>query len=150
MSTKASPYFLNLKSVFCDNMNQYAFIKHYTTNEVLYQQGDVPFNLYIFISGQLKILNKTQQMMHCSVGEFIGAHANFANICYPETVKFLSAGQILVIQFDYFKERIVHYPILFGKIIEGLLQKQKIITNISDQQFSHVLINSYPTKSGRL
>lgn len=141
-----SPCFLNLNSIFCDNMNPYVSIQHYSYNEILYHQGDMPVNLYIFLSGQLSMSKKTQHIMNCSVGEWIGAHANFANICYPETVKFLSAGNVLVIKFDYFQEKLRQNPILFRRIIEGLLNKQKIITNIVEKQFSHSLKNSSSMK----
>lgn len=126
------PCFLNLKSVVCDSIYHHASIKHYAHNEILYQQGDVPLNLYIFLSGALSMSKKTQQIMHCSVGELIGAHANFANIRYPETVKFLSAGDVIAIKFDYFHEKIMQDQILFRKMIEALLKKQKIVTNLWD------------------
>lgn len=130
-----NPYFLNLNNVLCDNIYQYAYVKHYGSNEMLYQQGDVPLNLYILLSGQLKKFAKTPQMMDCIVGEFIGAHANFANICYPETIKIFSPSEILVIRFDYLQEKIEQHQNILKEVVQSLIKKRRIVTNISDQQY---------------
>lgn len=134
-----SPYFLNLKNIFCDNSNQCAYIKHFTYNEILYKQGDAPFNLYIFLSGRLQLLKEKKETMDCVAGEFIGAQANFANICYLETVKFFSPGEVFVIPFASFNAKMEEYPSLRKDIIECLTRKQKIVTNILDEKFSTYL-----------
>jgi len=136
-------YFVNLTNILHGDMHHYASIKHYAYNEILYQKGEAPSHLYIFLSGQLKIYREKQQILDCIDGEFIGAHANFANIRYPETIKFSSPGVIFAIQFDYFQEKIMQYPLLFKGIIEGLIKKQKIVTNILDKQFSPYLNKPY-------
>lgn len=130
-----NPYFLNLNNVFCDNVYQYAYIKRYGSNEILYQQGDVPLNLYILLSGQLKKFGKSPQMMDCTVGEFIGAHANFANICYPETIKIFSPSEILVIRFDYLQEKIEQHQNILKEVVQSLIKKRRIVANISDQRY---------------
>ncbi|MDD2385062.1 MAG: cyclic nucleotide-binding domain-containing protein [Sulfurospirillaceae bacterium] len=136
------PYFLNLKNLFCDTIHHCSYIKQYSYNETLYHQGDAPRNLYILLSGRLEVFKETTQIMDCIAGECIGAQANFANICYPETVKFFSPGEALVIRFDLFKEKIIQYPTLLKEIIESLTQKQKIVTNALDKK-----ILSYLEKS---
>ncbi len=120
-------YCINLENILCENLAQYSSIRHYTYNETLYQKGDAPHNLYIFLSGQLKVYKDTQHVIDCIGGELIGAYANFANIRYFETIKFFSPGDILIIPFDYFKEKIIQYPILYKEVINVLSQKQKII-----------------------
>ncbi|MDD3343099.1 MAG: cyclic nucleotide-binding domain-containing protein [Sulfurospirillaceae bacterium] len=140
--TNVSPYFLNLTHLFCDNIHQCSYIKHYSYNEVLYTQGDVPCNLYIFLSGRLRIFRETQQNMDCVAGEFIGAQANFADICYPETVKFFSPGEALIIRFDLFKEKIARYPSLLKEVIECLTRKQKIVINVLDKNLAYSLLKA--------
>lgn len=130
-----NPYFLNLNNVFCDNVYQYAYIKRYGSNEILYQQGDKPLNLYILLSGQLKKFGKSPQMMDCTVGEFIGAHANFANICYPETIKIFSPSEILVIRFDYLQKKIEQHQNILKEVVQSLIKKRRIVANISDQRY---------------
>ncbi|AOO64161.1 cyclic nucleotide-binding domain-containing protein [Sulfurospirillum halorespirans] len=127
-----NPYLLNLNNVFCDNVYQYAYIKRYNCNETLYQQGEEPLNLYIFLSGQLKKFGKTNKIMDYTVGECIGAHANFANICYFETVKIFSPSEIFVIQFNYLQERLEQHPNILEEVVEALVKKRSIITNIID------------------
>lgn len=126
------PYYLKLNDIFCDNIHQYAYIKRYNCNETLYQQGEEPLNLYIFLSGQLKKLAKTNKIMDYAVGECIGAHANFANICYFETVKIFSPSEIFVIQFNYLQERLEQHQNILTEIVENLVKKRSIITNIMD------------------
>lgn len=133
--TDFNPYFLNLNNVFCDNIYQYAYIKRYGSNEILYKQGDEPLNLYILLSGQLKKFGKTPQMMDSTVGEFIGAHANFANICYPETIKIFSSSEILVIRFDYLQEKIEQHQNILKEVVQSLIKKRRIVANISDQRY---------------
>jgi len=127
-----NPYFLNLNNIFCDNVHHYAYMKCYSSDEILYQQGDVPLNLYILLSGKLKKIGKTSQMMDCSVGEFIGAHANFANICYPETIKIFSPSKIFIIQFNYLQERLEQHQNVLEEVVVNLIKKRSIITNIID------------------
>ncbi len=133
------PYFLNLTTLFYDNIHQYAYVKRYAYDETLYKQGDAPRHLYILISGSLKVCNETQRSLNCIEGELIGAQANFATICYLETVKFSSPGEALVIRFDSFHEKILQHPTIFKEVMESLTQKQKIVTNILDKNVLHCL-----------
>ena len=139
MHTNTAPYFLKLTSLFYENIHQSAYIKRYAYNETLYKQGDAPRNLYIYISGSLKVCDETQRNINCSVGECIGAQANFANICYLETIKFSSPGEVLVIRFDSFKQKLLQHPTVFKEVIESLTRKQKVVTNILDKNLLHCL-----------
>lgn len=133
--TDFNPYFLNLNNVFCDNIYQYAYIKRYGSNEILYKQGDEPLNLYILLFGQLKKFDKTPHIMDCTVGEFIGAHANFANICYPKTIKIFSPSEILVIWFDYLQDKIERHQHILKEVVQSLIKKRRIVSNILNQQY---------------
>ena len=106
-------------------------MKRYNCNETIYKQGEVPYNLYILLSGQLKqIGQKHTQIMDCSVGEFIGAHANFANICYFETMQAFTPSEILVINFDYMQKKLEQHQNILDEISENLVKKRNIIINI--------------------
>ena len=127
VSTESDLRILKLDQSLLNNLYRHASIKNYACNEVLYQKGDTPHNLYIFLSGQMKISRTKEEIMHCFTGELVGIDTNFTEICYPESIQFLSPGQMFVIPFNSFKAILMQQPKLLDKIVDGLLKKKKII-----------------------
>lgn len=131
-----NPYFLNLKSKHIDDMKKISYIKQCSYGEKLFEEGDKPINLYVLISGTIKTYKANSKsdyffLREFQAGELIGVIANFADICYPETAKFTSKGEILVINFNIFKEKLLQDSEVLEKITTCLLKKKKIAINIA-------------------
>ena len=121
-------FYLNLDTIFCNDANKHMHVKSYAHNEIIYKKGQVPKHLFIFLSGQIKEQGtKVAKVNSYTYGQIIGAYANFANICYLETILFFSPGAMLVIEFDYFEQQIKKHTILLEQIINILHKKQHII-----------------------
>ncbi len=132
MSYDTRIYRLNIKHLFDTDVNcRYAYPKRYEADEIVYQKGSRPINIFIYLSGELTLIGRKTQCLDVYQGELIGAHAHFADLCYAETLQFSSSGEMFVIQFDYFQKQMHRCFAYFEKIFDCLLKRQRILTNLT-------------------
>ena len=133
----ANPCYLNLGHHSFDTLSTISLIRQCVSGEILFNAGDNPDTLYVLISGNAHAFSRNHygivSYKHAyAIGQLIGAHASFANICHPFSVKCTTASEVLVIKFELLEQFILQDETIKQYIIQSLIQHQVIIMNYPD------------------
>ncbi len=132
---KQIPFFSNLSDENLKKLEQISYFKSYESGELLFYEGDEPTKLHILVDGVLR-LYKTDPKGHeiylhqfiptCMVGEL----ANFENMRFPATARFMTSGSVLKIDYAKLEDCFFRNPDISMEIIKSLTQKVKILSNV--------------------
>ncbi len=116
-----------------------SFFKHYHANELLFYEGDDPKYLYILLDGVLRLYKTNPKGQEIYMHQFvpvsmIGELANFENIKFPASAKFITSGTILKIEYKKLEEDFFKNPEICMEIIRSLTTKVKILSNVIHQE----------------
>ena len=84
------------------------------TNEILFNQGDEPDNMYIVKSGQIEIYltngNETKTVSVAGIGELIGEIALLDNKTRSASAKALSPASLVILPYDTLRKQLETLP----------------------------------------
>lgn len=140
-NTMTKPCYLNLGHHSFNTLSTLSLIRQCVSGEILFNAGDKPDTLYILISGNAHAFSKNLYGIvsynhHYEIGQLIGAHASFATICHPFSVKCTTASEVMVIKFELLEQFLLENTILKQYIIQSLIQHQVIIMNYPESNAS--------------
>ncbi|KHG33189.1 MAG: Crp/Fnr family transcriptional regulator [Epsilonproteobacteria bacterium] len=136
------PYFSHLNRTELEKIKKYCTLKKYTSDDILFYEGERPQYLYILLKGTLKVYQTTAKANHIFIlfltqpGEIIGDYALYAKSPYPNTAQFVTEGEVLKINFSPIQTEMLNNPILNLYIIKSLTKKQRVFLNVIHNEIS--------------
>ncbi|MDD2385060.1 MAG: Crp/Fnr family transcriptional regulator [Sulfurospirillaceae bacterium] len=135
-------YFSNLPPHELQKINTFSSRQKFSTNEILFYEGESPKYLYILLTGTLKVYQTTAKANQVFIlflnkpGEIIGEFALYANSTYPNTAQFITEGEVLKIDFFPVQKEMFNNPLLNLYVIQSLIKKQRIFLNVIQKELS--------------
>ncbi len=104
-------------------------------DEILFYEGDEPKKLFVLLKGNLKIYKTNAKSNEVFLHNlypvnFIAELANFENIPYPATAKFLTDGEVLKIDYEKFLSEFLSDKFMTLNLIKSLCNKLKILSEV--------------------
>ncbi len=136
---KEIPLFNKLSDENIKKLESISYFKKFNADEILFYEGDKAGILHVLVDGVLR-LYKTDTKGHeiyiyqFSPTSLVGELANFENMRYPATAKFITKGEVLKIDFAKLEEDFFKNPEICMEIIKSLTRKVKILSNVIHQE----------------
>ncbi|MDD3344251.1 MAG: Crp/Fnr family transcriptional regulator [Sulfurospirillaceae bacterium] len=136
------PYFSHLNCTELKKIKNCCTLKKYTSNDILFYEGETPTYLYILLKGTLKVYQTTAKANHVFIlfftqpGEIIGDYALYAKSPYPNTAQFVTEGEVLKINFFPIQKEMLNNSILTLHVIQSLIKKQRVFLNVIHNEIS--------------
>ncbi len=132
---KSIPIFSKLDDKNIEALKQISHFKSYKSDEIVFYEGDLPKYLYILIHGVLRLYKTDNKGQEFYIHQFtpiaiIGELANFENIPFPASARFITKGIILKVEFQKLKEDFFCNPQVNMEIIRSLTNKIKILSRV--------------------
>ncbi len=136
---KEIPFFSKMSEENIKRLSSISFFKKYHADELLFYEGDEPKYLYILLDGVLRLYKTSPKGQEIYIHQFvptsmIGELANFENIKFPASAKFITSGTILKIEYKKLEEDFFKNPEICMQIIRSLTTKVKILSNVIHQE----------------
>ena len=129
------PFFNSLSPESLKKLEQISFFKSYDAGELVFYEGDEPRKLHILMDGILRLYKTDPKGHEIYIHQFIpvsfvGELANFENIPFPATAKFMTSGSILKIDYPKLEGMLFENPDITMEIIKSLTKKVKILSEV--------------------
>jgi CRP/FNR family transcriptional regulator len=103
-------------------------IKKFQNDDILFYEGDDSDNLYFLIEGKVEVYKTNRKgkkivLTQFSSLSFIAEASHYANIKFPATAKSINNSVVLIIAYDKFEKRFLHYSQISLFIIKSLASK---------------------------
>ncbi len=134
-SLKDVPFFSSLSEESFRKMEQISYFKNFEAGELVFYEGDDPDKLHILMDGILRLYKTDPKGHEIYIHQFIpvsfvGELANFENIPFPATAKFMTSGTMLKIDYRKLEGMLFENPDVSMEIIKSLTQKVKILSEV--------------------
>jgi CRP/FNR family transcriptional regulator len=134
-SLKDIPFFSALSEESLKKLERISYFKSYNAGELVFYEGDPPSKLYIIVDGVLRLYKTDNKGHEIYIHQFtptamVGELANFENIPYPASARFITKGTVLKIEFKDIEEDFFKNPDISMEIIKSLTRKLKILSNV--------------------
>ncbi len=132
---KNIPLFSKLSDENIKKLESISYFKKYNADEIVFYEGDKPGILHVLVDGVLR-LYKTDAKGHeiyihqFSPNALVGELANFENLRFPASAKFITSGEILKIDFKKLEKDFFKNPEICMEIIKSLTKKVKILSQV--------------------
>jgi len=131
--------FSKLNDEQLEKLKKISVIKKFSAKEILFYEGDAPIYLYVLLQGTLKVYktnHKGQQIFlhQFYPGGLVAELANFENIPYPATAEFMSASEVLRIDYKALEQDFFKNPDISFEIIKSLIAKHKILIDVIQKE----------------
>jgi len=105
-----------------------SYQKEFHNDEILFYEGDTSDKLYFIIKGKVEVYKTNHKgkkitLTQFSPSSFIAEVSNYTNIKFPATAKSINSSTILIINYEKFEKRFLHYPQISSFIIKSLANK---------------------------
>lgn len=132
---KYLPIFSRLSDENIKKLERISYFKKYDTDEILFYEGDDPSILHILIDGMLRLYKTDNKGHEIYIHQFIpinlvGELANFENMKFPASARFITKGEVLKIDYKKLEEDFFRNPDICMEIIRSLTRKVKILSNV--------------------
>lgn len=132
---KEIPLFSKLSDDSIKKLENISYFKKYNADEIVFYEGDAPGILHILTDGVLRLYKTDNKNHEIFIYQFtppaiIGELANFENIPFPATGKFITSGQLLKIDFKKLESDFFCDSKISLEIIKSLTKKVKILSNV--------------------
>ncbi len=132
---KDIPLFANLSDENIKKLEQISAFKSFNSGEILFYEGDDPGILYILVEGVLRLYKTDPKGNEIYIHQFVpinlvGELACFENIPYPATSRFVTKGQVLIINYKKLESDFFANKQISMEIIKSLTKKMKILSNV--------------------
>ena len=129
------PYFSTLSDENIKKLEQISYFKSYDADELLFYEGDAPDKLYILVDGVLRLYKTNPKGQEIYIHQFVptsmvGELANFENIPFPASARFVTSGTVLKIDYRALENMLFENPVICMEIIKSLTRKLKILANV--------------------
>lgn len=121
-------FFKNFSESELDELAKISIHKSYDKDEMLFMEGENSKYLHLLIKGNVKIYKTNAKggelFMHkLTPINFIAELANFENIPFPASARFLNSGEVIKIDFYELKSKFLTKPDFVLALLQGLSQK---------------------------
>jgi len=132
---KEISFFSKLSEDSLIKLDQISVFKSFNAGEIVFYEGDAPGYLYILLEGVLRLYKTDAKANEVYIHQFtptamIGEIANFQNMNYPASAKFITKGTVLKIDFKKLEKKFFQHPDISMEIIKSLTKKVKILANV--------------------
>jgi len=129
------PFFSSLSAEHHAKLKQISYFKEYNSGEILFYEGDEPTKLHILVDGVLRLYKTDPKGHEIYLHQFIptsmvGELANFENIRFPATARFVTSGTVLKIDYTKLEEGFFKNPEICSEIIKSLTKKVRILSEV--------------------
>ncbi len=134
-SLKDIPFFSALDDQALKRLERISYFKTYNAGELVFYEGDMPTKLYILVDGVLRLYKTDSKGHEIYIHQFtptsmVGELANFEQIPFPASARFITKGAVLKIEFKDMEEDFFKNPEISMQIIKSLTRKVKILSNV--------------------
>ena len=132
---KELPLFSSLNEENLEKLQHISYFKNYESGELVFYEGDEPTKLHILVDGVLRLYKTDPKGHEIYIHQFapvslVGELANFENMRFPATAKFMTSGTMLKIEYDKLQDMFFKNPDICMEIIKSLTQKVKILSEV--------------------
>jgi len=132
---KNIPLFSKLSNENLKKLESISYFKKYNANEILFYEGDKPGILHVLVDGVLRLYKTNAKGQEIYIHQFIptalvGELANFENMKFPATARFVTNGEVLKIDFKKLEKDFFQNPDICMEIIKSLTKKVKILSQV--------------------
>jgi CRP/FNR family transcriptional regulator len=129
------PLFSKLSDEHIKKLESISYFKKYSANEILFYEGEKPGILHVLIDGVLRLYKTDAKGHEIFIHQFtptalVGELANFENMKFPASARFITNGEILKIDFKKLEKDFFQNPEICMEIIKSLTKKVKILSNV--------------------
>ncbi len=135
ITLKEIPFFSSLSDENIKKLGQISCFRNYNADELLFYEGDEPGKLYILVDGVLRLYKTDPKGHEIYIHQFtpismIGELANFENMRFPASAKFITSGTVLKIEYSKLEDLLYENSQICMEIIKSLTKKVKILSNV--------------------
>jgi CRP/FNR family transcriptional regulator len=110
-------------------------LKHYSTGDILFYEGDSPLKIYLLTEGIVKIYKTDLKENEIIIHQFhpvslVAEMANLYKMPFPATAEFETNGCAIEINYTVFEDEFIRNPKISFEIVKSLSQKIKFLENI--------------------
>ncbi len=132
---RSIPIFSKLSDDHIEKLKKISHFKSYNSNEIVFYEGDEPKYLYILIHGVLRLYKTNNKGQEFYIHQFtpisiIGELANFGNLNFPASARFITKGIMFKVDFKKLEEDFFCNPQVSMEIIKSLVNKIKILSRV--------------------
>ncbi len=132
---KEIPFFSALDEQSLSKLERISYFRNYSAGELVFYEGDRPSKLYILVDGLLRLYKTDSKGHEIYIHQFtpismVGELANFEQIPFPASARFITKGTVLKIEFKDIEEEFFKNPEISMQIIRSLTRKVKILSNV--------------------
>ncbi len=136
---KEIPLFSKLNDESIKKLEYISYFKKFNAGEILFYEGEKPGILHVLVDGVLRLYKTDTKGHEIYIHQFtptslVGELANFENMRYPATAKFITKGEVLKIDFEKLEKDFFKNPEICMEIIKSLTKKVKILSNVIHQE----------------
>jgi len=133
------PLFSKLGDDSIKKLESISYFKKYDAGEIVFYEGDKPGTLYVLTDGVLRLYKTDAKGHEIYIHQFtptslVGELANFENMRYPASARFITSGEVLKIDFKKLEKDFFKHPDISMEIIKSLTRKVKILSNVIHQE----------------
>jgi len=132
---KNIPLFSKLSDENIKKLEAISYFKKYNANEIVFYEGEKPGILHVLVDGVLRLYKTNSKGQEIFIHQFtpnalVGELANFENMRFPASARFVTSGEILKIDFKKLEEDFFKNPEICMEIIKSLTKKVKILSQV--------------------
>ena len=132
---KNIPLFSKLSNENIEKLENISYFKKYSAGEILFYEGEKPGILHVLVDGLLRLYKTDAKGHEVYIHQFvptsiIGELANFENMKFPASARFITDGEVLKIDFKRLEEDFFKDPQICMEIIKSLTKKVKILSGV--------------------
>jgi CRP/FNR family transcriptional regulator len=129
------PIFSRLSDENIKKLEKISYFKKYDADSILFYEGDEPGVLHVLVDGLLRLYKTDSKGHEIYIHQFIpttlvGELANFENIKFPASSRFITKGEVLKIDYKKLEEDFFRNPEICMEIIRSLTNKVRILSNV--------------------
>ena len=132
---KNIPLFSKLSDANIEKLENISYFKKYSAGEILFYEGEHPGILHVLVDGLLRLYKTDSKGHEVYIHQFVptalvGELANFENMKFPASARFITDGEVLKIDFKRLEEDFFKDPQICMEIIKSLTKKVKILSGV--------------------
>lgn len=125
---KKISFFKDFSEEELEELSKICILRTYEKDEILFYEGENSEYLHLLIKGNLKIYKVNSKgveiVLHrFNAMNFVAELANYANIAFPASAKFLSTSSVIKIHFQSLKDRFLNKTSFVLTLLSALSQK---------------------------
>jgi len=132
---KNIPLFSKLSNENIRKLEAISYFKRYNAGEIVFYEGEKPGILHVLVEGVLRLYKTDSKGHEIFIHQFtpnalVGELANFENMRFPASARFITNGEVLKIDFKKLEKDFFKNPDICMEIIKSLTKKVKILSQV--------------------